>query len=92
MRVKVVQAMALGKAVVTTTRGTSGLDIAAGDPPLAIGDDALTFARATSTLLTTDTARHDLGRRARAFVADRHSPSAYLQRLEQMLSEFPIAE
>jgi glycosyltransferase involved in cell wall biosynthesis len=79
---KVLQAMALGKAVVTTTRGAAGV-MAAGDAPaLLVGDDADALADAIARLLDDRALRLALGRRARAVVEAHHSPAAYGRRLE----------
>jgi glycosyltransferase involved in cell wall biosynthesis len=87
MRIKVLQAMALGKAVVTTPLGAAGLTFANNQAPLIIAENAEGIARATVKLLAKDDARRTLGRRARAFVTEHHSWSAYGQRLEAIYSE-----
>jgi glycosyltransferase involved in cell wall biosynthesis len=84
---KVLQSMALGKAAVTTPRGAEGLTAEGRQPPLAIAEDAEGFARAAAALLASEEARRALGRRARAFVAEHHSPLAYVKRLEAIYAE-----
>lgn len=86
-RMKVLHSMALGKAVVTTRRGAEGLDVNECSPRLVIADDAESIADATATLLASRAARSELGSRARAFVAEHHSPEAYVRRLELIYSE-----
>ena len=87
MRMKVLQAMASGKAVVTTLRGADGLAINGQQPPLIIAENAEEIAGATAALLADESARRELGRRARAFVAEHFSPSAYARRLETIYEE-----
>ena len=87
MRMKVLSAMALGKPVVTTTRGSCGLVTADGAPPLVIADDAAGLARHTAELLADPAARERLGTGARRFVAVHHSPQAYTRRLERIVAE-----
>ncbi len=87
MRLKVLQAMAHGKALVTTPLGAAGLAVGLCPPPLAIGRDAAEIAEAAAELLATDSARRALGRRARAFVAEHHSWRAYQLRLEVLYRE-----
>jgi glycosyltransferase involved in cell wall biosynthesis len=80
MRMKVLHAMALGKAVVTTRRGIEGLAA----PPVAIVDGPHDAAVTTARLLADDAERTRLGACARAFVAEHHSARAYARRLEQV--------
>jgi glycosyltransferase involved in cell wall biosynthesis len=87
MRVKVLQAMAMGKAVVTTPLGAEGLLGPRDALPLAIGETAEEIAIATTSLLASREERHALGRRARASVKDHHSWSAYATRLEAIYAE-----
>lgn len=87
MRMKVLQAMALGKAVVTTPRGADGLEVVGQRPPLVIAEDAEGIARAVCDLLADPAGRQALGARARAFVAEHYSPQACVQRLEAIYAE-----
>jgi glycosyltransferase involved in cell wall biosynthesis len=87
MRMKVLHAMAVGKAVVTTTRGAEGLGADGEAPPLEIGDNSDALARAAVTLLQHADARCRLGARARAYVEKHHSPAAYVERLERVLAQ-----
>ncbi|MDX1532317.1 MAG: glycosyltransferase, partial [Rhodothermales bacterium] len=80
------QAMAAGNAVVTTPLGAAGL----GPPeglPLRLATDAEGLARASADLLAHPEARRALGRRARAFVIERHSWAAYGRRLGAIYDE-----
>ncbi|HKH91736.1 MAG TPA: glycosyltransferase family 4 protein [Gemmatimonadaceae bacterium] len=81
-RMKVLQAMAMGKAVVTTPRGADGIVIDGGDPPVAIGDLAEEIAERTAELLRDPGRRHALGARARAVAQDHHDLRAYGARLD----------
>jgi glycosyltransferase involved in cell wall biosynthesis len=87
MRMKVLQAMALAKPVVTTPRGAEGLGVEGAPPPLAIAEDAEALARAAALLLQDADARRELGIRARAYVESNHSPQAYVLRLERILAD-----
>ncbi|MBI2865270.1 MAG: glycosyltransferase [Chloroflexi bacterium] len=86
-RMKVLQAMAMGKAVVTTARGAEGLSTGSVEAPLAIADNAEGIARATAALLDSAEARTVLGARARAHAMAQFSPSAYVGRLEMVYAE-----
>jgi glycosyltransferase involved in cell wall biosynthesis len=87
MRLKVLQAMALGKAVVTTPVGAEGLIVTAELPPVAIANDPEGIANATLELLAANNHRRALGQRARAFITKHHSWSTYAQRLEAIYAE-----
>lgn len=87
MRVKVLQAMALGKAVVTTTLGAEGLAVTESQPPIVVAKDADEIAHMTAALLAADDTRRELGRRARAYVTEHFSWAAYGRRLDEIYSE-----
>jgi glycosyltransferase involved in cell wall biosynthesis len=87
LRTKVLQAMAFGKPVVTTERGARGIGVAGEELPLVIADDPVAFSDRCAELLADADRRHDLGRRARQYVATHHSPAAYVERLEELFAE-----
>lgn len=86
MRMKVLHAMACGRAVVTTPLGAAGLG-EEGDPPVAIAADSAGLAVAAAELLADGARRRELGRRARLFVEERHGPDAVARRLEAAYRE-----
>ena len=86
-RMKVLYAMAAGKAVVTTPRGVDGLDEAASASALRVAPDAEGIANATVDLLKSRDARHALGRRARALVQQHYGPEAYARRAQALYEE-----
>ena len=69
-RLKILDAWASGRAVVSTTQGCEGLDARDGDDIL-VADEPRAFARAVQCVLRDPTLRDALGRRARAHV-ERH--------------------
>jgi glycosyltransferase involved in cell wall biosynthesis len=87
MRMKVLHSMAKGKAVVTTPRGAEGLTALTPDPPVLIAESNQALADAIVRLLEHEEARHELGRRARSFVAASFGPEAYARRLEAVYAE-----
>ncbi|HET8814098.1 MAG TPA: glycosyltransferase family 4 protein [Solirubrobacterales bacterium] len=91
MRMKVLQAMAAGKAVVTTPRGTEGYTGFGVEPPLAVAESEAEIAAATTVLLEDDERRLRLGERAREFAEGHHSPEAWAERLTAVFDE-AIAE
>lgn len=87
MRMKVLEALASGKAVVTTSRGAEGFTELDPEPPLVIADDAAGVAAATAALLADPSGPQELGRRAAEFARAHYSPAAWAQRLEQLYEE-----
>ena len=86
-RLQVLQGMALGKAVVTTSLGAEGLDFYNVRPPLVVADTDEELAVATAALLADRKSRCELGRQAREFVACYFSPTAYRERAEAIYDE-----
>ena len=82
MRMKVLQAMAFGKPLVTTGRGAEGLSLDGMSPPLVIAEDAEGLARGAADLLADPARRRALGQTARIYAAEHFSPQAYTSRLE----------
>jgi glycosyltransferase involved in cell wall biosynthesis len=87
MRIKVLEALARGKAVVTTSRGAEGYTGFEPDPPFVVADDPEPIAAATAELLSESTRRLELGSRAAAFAQRHYSPSAWASRLEAVYEE-----
>jgi polysaccharide biosynthesis protein PslH len=87
MRMKVVHALASGKAVVTTPSGTEGLVPEGHEPPLVVAEDAEAIASATARLLDDEQPRRQLAERARAFAVEHFSAEAYGRRLEAVYEE-----
>jgi glycosyltransferase involved in cell wall biosynthesis len=87
MRMKVLEAMARGKAVVTTTLGAEGFASLELGLPLRIADETEVIAAAIADLLGDDGERRELARRAREFAERHHSPAAWAARLEAVYEE-----
>jgi glycosyltransferase involved in cell wall biosynthesis len=87
MRMKVLEAMAAGKPVVTTLRGAEGFNVLDRDLPLLVAESREEVAEATAALLEDDRRRRELGRRAREFAQRHHSPAAWGARLERVFEE-----
>jgi glycosyltransferase involved in cell wall biosynthesis len=92
MRVKVLTALACGKAVVTTSRGAQGFIFGRDEPPMVISDDAAGIAAGILRLLEDKQLRHSLGQRGRAVSQEHHSPEAWAARLERVYSELAAPE
>lgn len=87
MRMKVLQAMAAGKAVVTTPRGREGYDFFGEEPPLAIADSESGIAATTAALLADGGQRRALGVRAREFAERHFGPEPWAQRMTAVYEE-----
>ena len=86
MRMKVLQAMASCKSVVTTPLGAEGIAEDA-STPLIIASSAQNLARSTVELLLNQPMRANLGARARRFAQGNYSWEAYVERLEEIYEE-----
>lgn len=71
-RLKILDAWAMGKAIVSTSRGCEGLDVRDGENML-VRDDPDSFARAVVRLLEDDSRRRRLGRMARQTAVEKYS-------------------
>lgn len=85
-RMKVLEAMAYGCAVVTTPRGAAGLEPRE-EVPLLVAETPEDTADAVAALLADPVSRAALGARARAFVEARFGPAAVAERLEALYAE-----
>jgi glycosyltransferase involved in cell wall biosynthesis len=75
MRIKILEAMAAGKAVVSTAIGAEGIDCSDGND-IAIADDVVAFSSAVESLLGDEARAHAIGEAARRLVAARYSTDA----------------
>jgi glycosyltransferase involved in cell wall biosynthesis len=86
-RLKIFEAMAMGKAVVSTTVGAEGLPVTSGEH-LLVADEPRTFARAVVGLLRDPDRRRRLESAARALVLERYDWSVVAGELEGALVRF----
>ena len=86
-RLKIFEAMAMGKAVVSTTIGAEGLPVTDGEHVL-LADDPESFARAVVHLIRDTGHRTRLEAAARALVLARYDWSAVASELEDALIRF----
>ncbi|HWK12205.1 MAG TPA: glycosyltransferase [Vicinamibacterales bacterium] len=84
-RLKIFEAMAMGKAVVSTTVGAEGLPVTPGTD-IAVADDPDEFARAVVRLIRDEAGREALGARARQLVIGRYDWSAVALDFEAALA------
>jgi len=87
MRMKVLQALGAGKAVVTTRRGLEGFDCLGDDPPLVVAEQAGSFAEVTADLLSNPARCIELGHRGRSFAERHYAPQAWVARLTKVYKE-----
>lgn len=84
-RLKIFEAMAMGKAVVSTTVGAEGLPVHHGQDIL-LADSAQELASGVLTLLRSSTIRRSLGQAARRLVAENYSWERAAARFEEVLT------
>jgi len=82
-RLKVLEAMAMGKAIVSTSLGCEGFDLAP-DRELAIADTPEEFAAAVLALLRDPGRRLRMGNTARQYASSRYDWRMIVPRLEQV--------
>ncbi len=87
-RLKVMEAMAMGKAIVSTTMGCEGFEVTNGRE-LVVADTAADFARQVIKILGDDRARESLGREARRFVERRYDWRAIVPGLDKVYDDKP---
>ena len=84
-RLKIFEAMGMGKAVVSTTIGAEGLPVT-NDADIVIADEPATFAAAIVRMIRDDAARTRLQDAARRLVVERYDWSAVAQDFEDALA------
>ena len=84
-RMKILEAGAMGKAVVSTTLGAEGLGLRQGEEIL-LADDPRSFAQAVATLLKDPALRRRLGQAARQRVERDYSLAALQSRIAETLA------
>ncbi len=85
-RLKALEAMAMGRAIVSTTLGIEGIDIVDGQQ-LLIADDAQAFAAAVVRLLVDEPLRAHLGAAAHTHAAAHYSWEQLIPRLEALFPD-----
>jgi glycosyltransferase involved in cell wall biosynthesis len=85
-RLKIVEGMAMGKAIVSTSLGAEGID-AVPERDILIADDPASFADSVIRLLDDPALTARLGRAGRQLAVDRYSWGAATERLEQFFRE-----
>ena len=88
-RLKIFEAMAMGKPIVSTTIGAEGLPVTDGENVI-IKDDSRDFAAAVVRLLRDPTARTRIGRAARKTVEERYTWKAAAQEFDSALRKAMI--
>ena len=89
-RLKIFEAMAMAKAVVSTTVGAEGLPVEPGEH-LVLADEPRAFARSVVRLMRDVNRRRQLEAAARAMVVERYDWSAVATSLERALVRFAQA-
>ncbi len=88
-RLKLLQAMAAGCAIVSTNVGAQGLDVTPGRE-MILADDAISFAQATVTLLRDASLRQELANAALRRVCEQYDWSVIIPRLLRVYQEMGV--
>jgi len=83
---KILEAMACGRPVVTTSRALEGIEARAGRD-LLVADEAGSFADLTVELLQDEKLRERIGRQARVLVEDRYRWERCLRPMDEVIEE-----
>jgi polysaccharide biosynthesis protein PslH len=86
IRIKIVEAMAAGKAIITTTIGAEGINYENGQH-LLIAKDAKSFADTIVRLCNDSALRETLGRNARMLITKEHDNTKLMQKLIAFYTE-----
>jgi glycosyltransferase involved in cell wall biosynthesis len=86
IRIKIVEAMAAGKAIITTAIGAEGINYENG-VHLLIAKDAKSFTDAIVKLCNDKTLRDTLGKNARLLIAKEHDNNKLMQKLTSFYAE-----
>jgi glycosyltransferase involved in cell wall biosynthesis len=82
-RLKIVEGMAMGKAIVSTTLGAEGIDVSHGRD-IVIANDTSTFADSVLRLLNEPGVAAELGAAARRLAVERYAWSSAAAKLEEL--------
>ncbi len=85
VRVKIIEGMALGKAIVATSIAVEGVDITNGKNIL-IADSAKNFANAVIGLLKHPEAVKEIGEKAAEFINQNYRPAVVIKKLESFIA------
>ena len=86
VRVKILEAMAMGVPVVSTTVGCEGLDVRSGKH-LLVADTPETFAQACATVLQDTVLAQSLAQNARQLMFDRYDAKIALRTLDRVYEQ-----
>jgi glycosyltransferase involved in cell wall biosynthesis len=86
IRIKIVEAMAAGKAIITTAVGAEGINYENGQH-LLIAKDPVSFSEAIVRLCDDKNLRNSLGENARKLIAREHDNNKLMQKLTAFYAE-----
>jgi glycosyltransferase involved in cell wall biosynthesis len=88
-RIKIFEAMAMGKAVVSTTLGAEGLPVRHGEN-IVLADDPADFARQVVELLRDPQRREHIGRAARQLVEESYGWQMVAGEFDRIIQELVV--
>ena len=86
IRIKIIESMSLGKAIVSTTTGAEGINYENGKN-IFIADTAEAFIQDISTLYTQPESAEKMGREARQLIIEEHQTGGIIRRLTGLYEE-----
>jgi len=86
IRIKMIEAMAMGKAVIATTTGAEGIDVEH-EKNVILADDPLEFAGAIIRLHTHSDEAQEIGEQGRSLIFEEHTYKAAILALHSLLKQ-----
>jgi hypothetical protein len=85
VRIKILEGMAAGKTIITTSLGVQGID-AFDKEQLLIANNASAFAEAVTWCIKNEKKSREIGNRARQFIAEKYSVQSFESKLKQFFN------
>ncbi|HRP90859.1 MAG TPA: glycosyltransferase family 4 protein [Edaphocola sp.] len=89
LRIKILESMAAGKAVISTRVGIQGIDASINSNEIIIADDVEGFANACIYLINNPDKAQHLGQQGKAFIENKYRQNIVIKKLLEGLKEIP---
>ncbi|HTO16669.1 MAG TPA: glycosyltransferase family 4 protein [Edaphocola sp.] len=90
LRIKILESMAAGKAVISTSIGIQGMDPTISENEVIIADNIEAFANACLNLLSNPKLAKELGNNAKIFIENKYSQSVVIKKLLEEIKKINL--